>query len=97
MKDAAVPTPFALPVSPAKPASVETVWVAMTMARMMLLLKSATYALPALSTAMPTGHEKVASVPTPLAEPMLPLPARVATAVVATPTVRIRLLNVSLT
>src|SRR6266571_3724870 len=84
---AAVPVPLALPAAPVVlPARVVTTPVAMTILRMLLPLRVATYRLvPLPSMAMPGGWLNVAAVPVPSALPATPvvLPAKVVTTPVA--------------
>ena len=89
----AVPKPLVYPAAPlALPAMVCTRPVVRLIARRRLPACSATYStLPLLSRATPRGEEKVASAPTPLLPPAVPLPARVLTAAVAVSTRRTRL------
>ena len=68
LKLAAVPVPSALPNTFAVPASVVTAPAAVIL-RIVLLPVSATYTLPAPSTATPNGRWKVAAVPVPSALP----------------------------
>src|SRR6266704_1231145 len=77
---AAAPVPSAPPLVPAVPASVVTTPVAMTIRRMVWLVRSATYRLvPLLSMARPLGWLNLAAVPVPSALPAAPEPASVVT------------------
>ena len=100
-KVAALPTLSTLPAVPF-PASVVTLLVAITTARMRLFEKSATkIILPVLSTATPEGSLNVAALPTPSAlpeaSPELPPPASVVTARVFISISRMRLFDISAT
>src|SRR6266581_3734058 len=83
LNSAAVPVPSAWPAAQVVlPARVVTTPVAMTIRRMLLPLRAATYRLvPLLSMAKPLGPLNVAAVPVPSALPAAPvvLPARVVT------------------
>ena len=76
---AAAPVPSALPLLPVRPASVVTT-PPDAIFRIARLFESATYTLPALSTATPAGPLKRAAAPVPSAVPGLPaVPASVVT------------------
>src|SRR5262245_36714325 len=68
---AVAPMPSALPFSPQRPARVVTTPLGVTL-RMVQFSESATYTLPAPSTATPVGKENLALLPTPSAQPPLP-------------------------
>src|SRR6185437_732634 len=94
LKVAAVKLPLPAPADPV-PASVLTVPAGVIL-RIRLLLESPMYKLPLASMVIPAGPLNEAAVPTPLAEPAVPVPAMVVT----TPSgviLRIRLLPLSAT
>ena len=68
-KRAVEPLPLVLPLVPAIPAIVVTVWVAGTIMRIVWLSVFATYRFPRVSMVIAAGLSKVAAVPMPSAPP----------------------------